>query len=167
MIDRRRMTGTFTCSGERREVLDRLEGGIGPHLGEIAVVTSNQQHRTAKLRHGGGDGGRIALRASVDEEQLHLVVEDDGTGIGADLLPQVFTLFAQASRTPDRTQGGLGIGLALVRGLVELHGGSVEAHSDGPGRGARFTVILPLAHPVLDLAPPPAPASTRGARWRR
>ena len=60
------------------------------------------------------------------------------------MLPQVFELFAQAERTLDRAQGGLGIGLTLVRSLVELHGGTVEAHSDGPGKGSEFVVRLPL-----------------------
>ncbi len=133
-----------------------------PHLvadrTRLTQVVANLLHNAAKYTP---PGGRIGLRAAADDEHLRLVVEDNGSGIDAELLPQVFTLFAQASRTPDRAQGGLGIGLALVRGLVELHGGTVEADSDGPGRGARFTVTLPLAHPVLDLAPPPAPASTR------
>jgi hypothetical protein len=66
-------------------------------------------------------------------------------GIDASLLPKVFELFTQAERTPDRAQGGLGIGLALVRTMVNLHGGSVEATSPGPGRGSTFTIILPLS----------------------
>jgi signal transduction histidine kinase len=66
-------------------------------------------------------------------------------GIGPDLLPAVFDLFTQGSRTLDRTQGGLGLGLALVRKLVELHGGTVEAASAGAGQGSTFTVRLPLA----------------------
>jgi signal transduction histidine kinase len=69
-------------------------------------------------------------------------VRDNGIGIEAGLLPQVFDLFTQAERTPDRAQGGLGIGLALVRNIVSLHGGAVTAHSEGPGKGSVFTVSL-------------------------
>lgn len=77
-------------------------------------------------------------------------VEDNGVGIDADLLPQIFDLFTQATRTPDRAQGGLGIGLALVRTIVTLHGGEVTASSAGPGAGSRFTVSLPCAPTIPD-----------------
>ena len=125
----------------------------------LTQVVANLLHNAAKYT---APGGRIALRAEVDGERLQLIVEDNGSGIPADLLPRIFTLFAQAARTPDRTQGGLGIGLALVHGLVELHGGTVDAHSDGPGRGARFRVTLPLATPMLSLVPPPVPEHAFG-----
>jgi len=72
-------------------------------------------------------------------------VRDNGLGIDADFLPRVFELFSQATRTPDRSQGGLGIGLALVKSLAEMHGGRVSAASDGLGRGSTFAVTLPLA----------------------
>jgi CheY-like chemotaxis protein len=72
-------------------------------------------------------------------------VSDSGVGIPPELLPQVFDLFTQAERTLDRADGGLGIGLSLVKTLVGQHGGTVEAHSAGPGRGSTFTVRLPLA----------------------
>jgi signal transduction histidine kinase len=78
-------------------------------------------------------------------------VRDNGNGIGPDLLPVVFDLFTQGSRTLDRAQGGLGLGLALVRKLVELHGGRVDAASAGPGRGSTFTVTLPLL-PIREAA---------------
>jgi CheY-like chemotaxis protein len=67
-------------------------------------------------------------------------------------LPHVFDLFTQAERTPDRSQGGLGLGLALVRSIMALHGGSVTAHSDGPGKGSTFTLSLPLLHKERDAA---------------
>ena len=89
---------------------------------------------------------RVVLRATA--EQVELAVADDGQGIDASLLPHVFDLFVQAERTPDRAQGGLGIGLALVRRIVELHEGSVTAHSDGAGKGSRFTVGLPRLAPA-------------------
>ena len=89
-------------------------------------------------------GGRVALRVSLDGARLRLCVVDNGIGIDRALLPHVFDLFTQAERTPDRSQGGLGIGLALVRTLVALHGGEVQAHSEGAGSGCTFTVWLPL-----------------------
>jgi signal transduction histidine kinase len=91
-------------------------------------------------------GGRIELsvarEASDLRRQVRIAVRDNGIGIEAGLLPQVFDLFTQAERTPDRAQGGLGIGLALVRNIVVLHGGTVSAHSEGPGQGSVFTVRL-------------------------
>jgi PAS domain S-box-containing protein len=87
-------------------------------------------------------GGRIALSVARRENTVRIAVRDNGIGIDTRLLPEVFDLFTQAERTPDRAQGGLGIGLALVRNIVVLHGGTVGAHSDGPGRGSVFTVTL-------------------------
>jgi PAS domain S-box-containing protein len=90
------------------------------------------------------EGGRIEVQLDAHEDQAVLRVHDNGSGIGPDLLPVVFDLFTQGSRTLDRAQGGLGLGLALVRKLVELHGGNVTAASPGPGQGSTFTVKLPL-----------------------
>jgi signal transduction histidine kinase len=87
-------------------------------------------------------GGRIALAVTREEGKAGIVIRDNGIGIDAGLLPHVFDLFTQAERTPDRAQGGLGIGLALVRNIVSLHGGTVTAYSAGPGRGSVFTVTL-------------------------
>ena len=81
-------------------------------------------------------------------------VRDTGIGIAPDLLPHVFDVFVQGAITIDRAQGGLGLGLALVKELAQLHGGAVRAHSDGPGRGATFTLTLPLA---ADAAAPDVP----------
>jgi signal transduction histidine kinase/ActR/RegA family two-component response regulator len=88
-------------------------------------------------------GGRIQVRAREHDGGISLVVADNGPGLPADLLPRLFEPFVQGPRTLDRSEGGLGIGLALVHRLVEAHGGRVEPHSDGPGRGSTFTVWLP------------------------
>ncbi|WP_164558046.1 PAS domain S-box protein [Massilia atriviolacea] len=89
-------------------------------------------------------GGAIALSLEMADGMACITVADNGIGIGAELLPHVFDLFIQAERTPDRIQGGLGVGLALVQRIVELHQGSVQAISEGLGKGSRFTVRLPL-----------------------
>ena len=88
------------------------------------------------------EGGRIAVRVRAEGDVAVLQVEDTGVGIAPELLPRIFDLFSQGERTLDRSQGGLGLGLALVRRLVELHGGEVTAASAGAGQGARFTVRL-------------------------
>ncbi|WKB53868.1 hybrid sensor histidine kinase/response regulator [Eleftheria terrae] len=88
--------------------------------------------------------GRITLRLSAAAGQAELAVEDEGSGIPAQLLPHVFELFVQGGQALDRRAGGLGLGLAIVRTLVAMHGGTVSASSEGPGRGSRFVVRLPL-----------------------
>ncbi len=89
------------------------------------------------------EGGSIAINVSREANEAVLRVRDNGIGIAPELLPLVFNLFTQADDSLARTQGGLGIGLALVRSLVEMHGGRVMASSEGPGRGSEFVVILP------------------------
>lgn len=98
-------------------------------------------------------GGSIALELTQDASTVQIVVRDDGIGIDAVLLPHVFDLFVQGERSSDRAQGGLGVGLALVKSLVERHGGSISAASAGPGAGSEFTVRLPRAQGT---APDPA-----------
>ncbi|HEV8629031.1 MAG TPA: PAS domain S-box protein [Thermoanaerobaculia bacterium] len=90
--------------------------------------------------------GQIELRAEAGNGELTLQVRDNGIGIAPELLPRVFDFFVQGSRSLERAQGGLGIGLTLVKRLVEMHGGTVAAASDGPGRGSTFTVTLPIHH---------------------
>ena len=88
-------------------------------------------------------GGQIAIRARLSGDRIEVTVEDNGKGISKSLLPDIFEPFVQSDRTIDRAAGGLGLGLALVKSLTQLHGGSVTAHSDGPGKGSRFVVSLP------------------------
>jgi len=110
---------------------------------------------------------RIEIETGADAggDALVLTVRDEGIGMDRELAPRVFDLFTQATRSSDRSQGGLGLGLALVKNLVELHGGSVVCDSPGPGRGSTFSVTLPLMQPVarsLD----EAPASARDGQAR-
>jgi PAS domain S-box-containing protein len=99
-------------------------------------------------------GGHIQMTVGREEEgQTVIRVHDDGTGIAADLLPRVFDLFAQGDTSLDRCGGGLGIGLTLVKRLVTMHGGSIEVHSEGPGRGSEFTIRLPALPETPDEAP--------------
>jgi two-component system, chemotaxis family, CheB/CheR fusion protein len=88
-------------------------------------------------------GGQISLVVGVEENYVRLCVQDTGQGIDAQSLPRIFDLFGQGTGRAVGRRGGLGIGLSLVRQLVDLHGGRIEAHSDGPGRGATFTLWLP------------------------
>lgn len=107
-----------------------------------------------------GEGGAIALEVRALEADVEISVKDDGAGISPDMLPRVFDLFAQGDRTLDRAQGGLGIGLTLVRRLVQLHGGSVEARSSGLGRGSQFLVRLPRLRLPQTLPRDQAPTET-------
>ncbi len=90
------------------------------------------------------EGGRIELEARRENDQAIIQVRDTGIGLSPEVLPHIFELFMQGERGLDRSQGGLGIGLTVVKRLVELHGGRIEARSNGPGRGSEFTVCLPL-----------------------
>jgi len=112
-------------------------------------------------------GGRVTVRLEVtpNEREAAVTVRDSGIGIEPEMLPRVFERFIQAERTRDRSRGGLGLGLALVRGLVELHGGRVRADSAGPGRGSEFTFWLPVIPeptPGVEMpAGPPEPGVRR------
>jgi CheY-like chemotaxis protein len=90
-------------------------------------------------------GGRIALSAEREGNDAVIRVRDNGFGLAPEMLPQLFELFTQVGKTLEHSQGGLGIGLALAKRLVEMHGGNIEAHSQGPGEGSTFIVRLPLA----------------------
>jgi PAS domain S-box-containing protein len=108
----------------------------------LAQVFANLLNNAAKYTD---PGGRIRLRASREGDYAVIAVTDTGAGIAREMLPRIFEMFTQIDRHADRAQGGLGIGLTLVKSLVEMHGGQVWAHSEGPGRGSEFVVRLPVA----------------------
>jgi PAS domain S-box-containing protein len=116
-------------------------------------------------------GGHITVTSALEGEEVILRVRDNGIGMSPDVLPYVFELFAQGGQAIDRAQGGLGLGLSIVRNLVERHGGSVTAYSDGKDRGSELVVRLPRAHPrdaqltpALQQRPGQHPTSAIGAR---
>ena len=108
----------------------------------MAQVLSNLLNNAAKYTD---EGGEIALSAVQQGREVVIRVRDNGTGIAPELLPHVFDMFTQADQTLSRSRGGLGIGLTLVRSLVEMHQGRVTAHSGGAGKGSEFTVRLPIS----------------------
>jgi PAS domain S-box-containing protein len=116
----------------------------------LTQVIANLLHNAAKFS---ALGGRIWLTAEGQGSDVVVRVRDEGAGIRADLLPRIFDLFVQDDRSLERSRGGLGIGLTVARQLVELHGGSIAAHSAGPGQGSEFTVRLPRLN--LDVARTP------------
>ena len=120
----------------------------------LSQVVLNLLNNAAKFTP---EGGRISLEAakSAGGDEVVIRVRDTGIGIPADFLPRIFDLFAQGDRSLDRAEGGLGLGLTLVKRLVEVHGGSVEAKSEGPGRGSEVVVRLPFLaeHPGTNEMP--------------
>ncbi len=117
---------------------------VGDHTRLVQVLT-NLLNNACKYTPA---GGRIGLSAEAAGEAVVVRVTDTGVGIPADMLPKVFEVFTQVDRSIDRAQGGLGLGLALVKKLVEMHGGEVWAESPGPDRGSTFCPRLPLADAV-------------------
>ena len=147
----------------------------------LAQVVANLLNNAAKYTP---KGGRIGLAAAVEAGQAVVRVRDTGIGIPPDMLGRVFEIFTQVDASRDRSQGGLGIGLTLVKRLVEMHGGSVEVHSEGAGRGSEFVLRLPLHEPgdarnpdagrpeaekasLSAAMPSPCLRSPRGGRQRR
>lgn len=128
----------------------------------LAQVFANLLNNAAKYTP---RGGQIRLTADRQGNEVVVRVRDTGIGIPVDMLPRIFEMFTQVDRSLERSQGGLGIGLSLVRGLVELHGGSVEAFSSGPGQGSEFRVRL-SAHPSTRNAPSAAEDGSQAALSR-
>jgi CheY-like chemotaxis protein/anti-sigma regulatory factor (Ser/Thr protein kinase) len=113
---------------------------VDADAGRLAQVVANLLTNAAKYTE---PGGAIVVNARLEGDEVILQVRDTGIGIDEDMLPRIFDLFAQERQTLERSQGGLGLGLAIVRSLVALHGGSVSAASKGKGHGAQFTIRLP------------------------
>jgi signal transduction histidine kinase len=161
----RQAVGTLAASGRtsrHRLGLDLAPVWVDADGTRLEQVVANLVGNALKFTPAGG-----AIEVAVREEdgEAVLTVRDTGAGIDAALLPRVFDLFVQAPEGPQRGSGGLGLGLTLVRRIAELHGGRVEARSDGPGRGSTFVVRLPaLAPPAPAPAAParPEPAARRG-----
>lgn len=130
---------------ERRHQLELLLPSqsvqVKADLTRLAQVVLNLLNNAAKYTD---EGGKIGLSVAVEGKQVVIRVRDNGTGIAPEMLPTIFDVFTQVDRTLDRSQGGLGLGLTLVRRLTEMHGGQVEAHSAGPGQGSEFVVRLAL-----------------------
>ncbi len=134
----------------------------------LAQVVGNLLTNAAKYTE---PNGRIWLTAEREGDEAVLRVRDNGIGIAPDMLPRIFELFVQVDHAATRSQGGLGIGLTLVKNLVEMHNGTVEARSDGLGKGSEFVVRLPLSAQELDQDPgqetgqqahePPSPSGHR------
>ena len=111
--------------------------------------------------------GQIGLSARREGQEIVVSVRDSGIGIPAAMVPMVFDMFVQADRSTDRSQGGLGIGLTLAKRLVEMHGGTISAHSAGPGQGSEFVVRLPIAAVEAPRALPAARDESRKALPQR
>jgi signal transduction histidine kinase len=152
---------------ELRELLDEALGDLAPTIANAGLTL--EKTMPAEPIHVRGDrtrltqvvgnlvsnavkftdrNGRVAVSLAVEGGHAVLAVQDTGMGLTPDVLRRVFVPFVQADRSLDRSRGGLGLGLAIVRGIVQLHGGGVEAESAGPGKGARFTVTLPRVQPA-------------------
>jgi signal transduction histidine kinase/ActR/RegA family two-component response regulator len=158
-------------------MLQQRRHSLQVDIGELTGSVDGDAHRlrqlfTNLLVNAGKytpEGGEIRVHAHQAAGQASVTISDNGSGIEPELLPRVFDLFEQGKVSSDRAQGGLGIGLALVRKLAMLHEGSVTAHSDGAGKGASFTVRLPLCQPAAAPASAPAPdlAQSAAAKGQR
>ncbi len=160
-IIRRAIDGTQSFIAERSVTLETL---ISPEQMLLDADSARLEQVFVNLLTNAGkytdSGGRIRLSTQREGATVAVRIRDNGIGISPELLPRIWDLFAQANRSLDRSQGGLGIGLTITRRLVELHGGRVEAHSDGIGKGAEFIVVLPLA--AADTVAQSAEHSPRG-----
>jgi len=128
---------------KRHQLMIELAAEPAHVLGDqkrMVQIVANVLNNAAKYTP---EGGRICVKMNVEDGQLRLTIQDNGIGIAPELQARVFELFAQAERTADRSQGGLGVGLALVKSLLQLHDGTIECTSDGIGKGSRFTITLP------------------------
>jgi two-component system, sensor histidine kinase len=129
----------------------------------LSQVLSNLLNNAAKYTD---RGGLISLKAELENHQATICVKDNGIGISPELLPRVFDMFTQADNSLERMNSGLGVGLSLARRLIELHGGSIEARSGGPGAGSEFIVRLPVAEGAEIAAPCASPAGQTAGSHR-
>jgi PAS domain S-box-containing protein len=145
-------THTLVLEVPRQDLL------VNGDVARLTQVVSNLLSNACKYT---APGGRIKISASARDDAVVLSVQDNGIGMTPDVLPHVFDLFVQGRQAIDRAQGGLGLGLSIVKSLVERHGGSVSAHSDGLERGSEFIVRLPQAHPnsAIEQSAPNPPSS--------
>src|SRR6185369_7926319 len=133
-------------------------------LTRLAQVFSNLLANSAKYTQ---RGGHIWLSALRRDNQVEITIKDDGIGIPEEALAHIFDMFSQVDRSIERSSGGLGIGLALVKGIVEMHGGTARAFSEGPGLGSTFTVTLPVTRQQNDSAQVPAEKRVEPSHARR
>jgi PAS domain S-box-containing protein len=144
--------------------IDRqLDPSIGALAGDPARLQQVVWNLLSNALKFTATGGRVRVTLQRIASQAEIVVEDDGAGIRPDFLPHVFDRFQQADASRARRFGGLGLGLSIVKNLVQFHGGTVRAESGGEGQGARFTVVLPLAAPPVLLEETLAPAASARA----
>jgi signal transduction histidine kinase/CheY-like chemotaxis protein len=165
--ERTSLAAALACAIESaRPLVDARGHTLDVHLPEglpeldadpvrLAQILANLLNNAAKYTD---PGGHIAVTATYEAGEVVVCVRDDGMGIPAEMLERVFDAFLQTEAARARAQGGLGIGLTLVKRLVELHGGRISAASEGPGRGSTFTLRLPAARAELAAPPPPARA---------
>lgn len=150
-----------------RPILESRHHKLSVHMASGAVVVEGDRTRlvqvVANILNNAAKytqpGGQITVSLQAHEHRARIQVSDNGTGIAPTLLPYVFNLFSQGQRTPDRSQGGLGLGLSLVKQITSLHGGEVTAESEGVDKGSTFTVNLPLAANKSDQVREQAPRS--------
>jgi signal transduction histidine kinase len=157
-----------TLATRRQTLTQALPSGPVWVVGDAARLQQVLNNLLSNASKYTPEGGSVHVAIALEGGQAVLSVRDDGVGIEPSLLPRVFDLFEQGSRTLDRSQGGLGVGLTLVQRLVKLHEGRVEAHSAGPGQGAEFRVYLPFTSaPPVPLTDKPSTALADTAKVPR
>ena len=157
------LEGVRAAADERKHAL-RIRFAADPITvdadpGRLEQIVANLLTNAVKYTD---PGGTIDVTTEHAGNEARIRVRDTGIGIAPEVLPRVFELFAQAERALDRSQGGLGVGLTIARNLAQLHGGTIEAKSDGLGRGAEFVVRIPARPALLDVRPAPPPAFADG-----
>jgi len=149
-----------------RPLIDARHQQLSVQLGDVALPVHGDPQRIVQIISNLLDnackytqvGGAIGLSAHLSADAVRIEVSDNGSGIEADLLPRLFEMFSQGTRSPDRPEGGLGIGLSVARSLAELHGGTIDVESGGGRKGSRFTLTLPQLHGSHELGSQRAPA---------